>query len=45
MKNATGLSSRLHSQTPASAEKMAELDEMARQNRIQERLAEVKKSI
>lgn len=45
MKNATGLSSRLHSQTSASAEKMAELDEMARQNRIQERLAEVKKSI
>lgn len=45
MKNATGLSSRLHSQMPASAEKMAELDEMARQNRIQERLAEVKKSI
>lgn len=45
MKNATGLSSRLNSQTPASAEKMAELDELAKQNRIQERLAEVKKSV
>lgn len=45
MKNATGLSSRLNNTTPASAEKMAELDELAKQNRIQERLAEVKKSV
>jgi phage shock protein A len=45
MKNATGLSSRLNNATPASAEKMAELDELAKQNRIQERLAEVKKSV
>jgi phage shock protein A len=45
MKNATGLSSRRNNATPASAEKMAELDELAKQNRIQERLAEVKKSV
>jgi phage shock protein A len=45
IKNASGVSSRITNHDRESAEKMAELDALAKKNRIQERLAEVKKSL
>lgn len=44
LKNATGLHSSSVNTDTASAKQMAELDELNRKNRIQERLAEIKKS-
>lgn len=45
MKNASGIGSNSGMPDRHDAAKMAELDDLARQNRIQERLAEVKKSV
>jgi len=45
MRNATGVGSGTTTPDRQTAEKMAELDELARNNRIQERLAEIKKSV
>jgi len=45
MKNATGVGSSSANANKESAANMAELDELARKNRIQERLAEMKKSV
>ena len=44
MKNATGIGSSTSATDAQSAAQLAELDDMARKNRIQERLATVKKS-
>ncbi|MDH5388633.1 MAG: PspA/IM30 family protein [Gammaproteobacteria bacterium] len=43
MENATGVASRLNSNTGKTAAQLSELDELARKNRIQERLASIKK--
>lgn len=45
MRNATGVGSGTTTPDRKTAEKMAELDDLARNNRIQERLAEIKKSV